>query len=144
MLVSTDKYNTDCVAIRDSKFHHDDSYHDRSAGGALDTAFRKTTALWGAVYDREYEGMYRGEPPKLFFANDWSPCEICRDGGYEVPAGVATSSGKKVPDETEGGDFVPWAYPNGRTSDGRPAFHRTEPGRRYKPLQGYIFGRVSE
>ena len=75
MLVSIQNYNKECLAIRGEKFHHDDSFDDRTAGGELDVSFTRTCRLWEKVYGESYVvpgAMYRGEPPAAYFDKTWN------------------------------------------------------------------------
>ncbi len=73
ILSSIGDYNKDCTAIMGRPLHHDDSLTDRSDGGVLDVAYKATARLWKEEYDSDYVGrggMYRGEPPDIFFTID--------------------------------------------------------------------------
>ena len=77
MLSSMKDYNNDCCNIIGKTLNHDDSLNDRTEGGTLDTAFRKTKRIWVENFDSAYEvsgGMYRGEPPDAYFSRDWVKC----------------------------------------------------------------------
>jgi hypothetical protein len=70
MLSSIRGYYSDCKAIIGYEMHHDDSLNDRTEGGRLDVAFAATKAAWMQLYGERYEvegGMYRGEPPMLYY-----------------------------------------------------------------------------
>lgn len=85
MLVSSQGYHDDCVAIRGRPFHHDDSLNDRSEGSSLNQAFAATLEVWKRAHpDTPYiveGGMYRGEPPSVYYDTAvWTP-ELGLDGG---------------------------------------------------------------
>jgi Glycine-rich domain-containing protein-like/WWE domain len=70
ILSSMAGYYRDCIAIIGSPLHHDDGFDDRSEGGALDVAYTATKEAWKKLYGEEYHvegGMYRGEPPTLYY-----------------------------------------------------------------------------
>jgi hypothetical protein len=70
ILTSLRAYQEDCIAIRGEKFHHDDSLNDRAPGATLDLAFQSTKKLWEETYNDDYiveGGMYRGEPPSVYY-----------------------------------------------------------------------------
>jgi hypothetical protein len=70
ILKSLRDYQSDCIAIRGEKFHHDDSLNDRAPGATLDLAFQATQKLWEEAYNQDYSvegGMYRGEPPSVYY-----------------------------------------------------------------------------
>ena len=87
ILFSPDVYQKDCMRIRGAPFHHDDSLNDRTPGATLDQAFHKTCELWEQTYGEPYPvagGMYRGEPPSVYFdTNVWTP-QLTYDGGDQV------------------------------------------------------------
>lgn len=103
MLSSLKLYNADCVAIRGRPFHHDDSLNDRTKGSTLDVAFRATIQLWNQAYPGTpyvvAGGMYRGEPPSIYYDTTiWAPT-LGADGGDKIVAAVlggSSSSGKDV------------------------------------------------
>jgi hypothetical protein len=79
ILTSIQRYNEDCIAIRGEKFHHDDSFDDRTQGSDLDVAFHQTCELWKKNYGTSYRvagAMYRGEPPSAFFNPSWTPLSL--------------------------------------------------------------------
>ena len=131
MLLSTDRYNQDCINIRGALFHHDDSITDRTPGSALDQAFDATIQLWEDTYEVPYHvdgGMYRGEPPASYWAVDWQPaCAIEQAETSLVTCG-----------------------PNGATSAGT---NESEPAYFYRArifgdnnpvMSGYVFGSGSK
>jgi hypothetical protein len=75
ILSSLESYDDDCRKITGRTLHHDDSLNDRSEGSTLNRAFGATKQIWREVYNEDYVivgGMYRGEPPKEFYANEWA------------------------------------------------------------------------
>jgi Glycine-rich domain-containing protein-like len=75
ILTSITKYNKDCMRIMNCVMYHDDSFTDRTEGGMLDTSYIATKKLWKLVYETEYvvdDGMYRGEPPSLYYSSNWT------------------------------------------------------------------------
>jgi hypothetical protein len=75
MLSSIAKYDDDCLAIRGCKLSHDDSLHDRSAGGKLELSLHATCRRWEETYGEPYAGgTYRGEPETAYYNYaTWSP-----------------------------------------------------------------------
>jgi len=75
ILTSLTNYNADCMRLCGSLLNHDDSINDRSEGSTLNVAFERTCALWKRTYGVAYQvhgGMYRGDPPQLFFTPEWT------------------------------------------------------------------------
>ena len=75
MLTSITNYHMDCVRITGSIVEHDDSLTDRTEGEVLDVNFKATKKLWYKEYGDGYSvrgGMYRGEPPQVYFEKSWS------------------------------------------------------------------------
>jgi len=139
MLVSQKGYRDDCLSIRGSPFHHDDSLNDRTPGATLDTSFRKTKALWYDTYGTTYTvsgGMYRGEPPTTFYDPEWAP-------GKHVPYAAAIETGAS----SSGTQGVAnrWKDPRSDSS----AFQKAKPRSRVRgtnanpKMDGFIFGRGS-
>jgi hypothetical protein len=123
ILSSVTNYNTDCKAIMGSTLHHDDSLTDRSDGGVLDVAYKSTKNLWKEEYGCDYVicgGMYRGEPPKEFFAAEWRLRKQEWNAGANLHlVGKMGASSTSPP--------IKWADPagTGTTSEGLPAFIAT-------------------
>lgn len=121
ILSSIAKYNKDCKAISGGMLHHDDSLTDRSDGGVLDVSYTATKNLWNNEYGCDYVvegGMYRGEPPKAFFASDWKSWQQdWQAGANHHLVGRMGASSTSPPTE--------WAALDGLTSDGKPAFIAT-------------------
>lgn len=75
MLTSITNYHKDCVALTGYSVEHNDSLTDRSEGGLLDVNFQATKKLWYESYGVDYivkGGMYRGEPPRVYYDTAWS------------------------------------------------------------------------
>ena len=77
MLSGLTFYHNDCrMLLGGSTLNHDDGVgEDRSQGGTLDVAFKKTKAIWKHSYGEDYSipgGMYKGEPPTHFYSKEWS------------------------------------------------------------------------
>jgi len=112
ILAHTAAYQADCLRIRGSYLHHDDSLNDRTPGHTLDQAFRATVALWQDTYPEESSyivpgGMYRGEPPLVYFDHAcWNPSVrgdaseaimmIPKPHHHLLVVGGSSSSGKDV------------------------------------------------
>ena len=113
MLGSLVKYNRDCLDVRGERFHHDDSFDDRTPDAPLDRAFKATAALWKKVYDEEYAtelGMYRGEPPKSYYDREWKAMDAAAfEDLRPVHVGGSSSSGmdaRGTVDTTDDTDIV--------------------------------------
>jgi Glycine-rich domain-containing protein-like len=144
MLTSMECYNKDCIRIMNSMFLHDDSYTDRTEGGALDVAYVATKTLWKCTYGTDYVvpgGMYRGEPPKEYFSPKWNPSKK-----FSASSISRQCMGKiKVSSISTGPSR--WATLSGTASDGSPAFILTSEQTRHgiKKLQCldmYVLGRI--
>lgn len=84
ILSSLARYDVDCKMITGRTLHHDDSLNDRSEGSTLNRAFDATKQIWEEIYKEEYVvvgGMYRGEPPKEYYSNEWAMSHL--DGGSD-------------------------------------------------------------
>jgi hypothetical protein len=143
ILTSMECYNKDCMRILNSMFLHDDSYTDRTEGGALDVAYVATETLWKSTYGTDYVvpgGMYRGEPPKEYFSPKWNPSKNF----------LASSISKQCMGKIKVSSISPgpsrWATLSGTASDGSPAFiltsEQTRHGIKKLPcLDMYVLGR---
>ena len=121
MLASIDQYNKDCLEIRGTKLHHDDSLTDRTPGATLDESFRKTEKLWQHSFGEQYAvegGMYRGEPPEEYFrCREWSPTTKTSENSDSCLANLstgATSSGSAWLDPRIHPTAFERPYPRGR------------------------------
>ena len=116
ILHSSQNYTADCQRIRGKPFHHDDSLNDRTAGALLERAFAATAALWKQTYHGEDYvvpgGMYRGEPPTVYYdAKIWTP-QLGYDAGDAVVQG-SSSSGTAITWEFRNDDGGWTAYREG-------------------------------
>jgi Glycine-rich domain-containing protein-like len=77
ILSSLEMYNTDCIAIRGEKFHHDDDMDDRTPGAILDQSFQHAVQLWKEAYGEDYNNVpgarYRGKAPASYYDCRWKP-----------------------------------------------------------------------
>jgi Glycine-rich domain-containing protein-like len=77
ILVSLQKYQRDCVAIRGERFYdNDESFDYRMTDATMSQGFLETSKLWKEAYGEEYlipGAMYRGTPPASYFDGSWDP-----------------------------------------------------------------------
>ena len=91
MLTSIANYHKDCVAMTGSIIEHNDSLTDRREGGLLDVNFQATKKLWYESYGVDYivkGGMYRGEPPRVYYDTAWSLSTIFKNQQGILPDGI--------------------------------------------------------
>mmetsp|Transcript_8583 Transcript_8583/g.25834 ORF Transcript_8583/g.25834 Transcript_8583/m.25834 type:complete len:137 (-) Transcript_8583:394-804(-) len=121
--------------------------------------FRATKKIWAESYGTEYAvpgGMYRGEPPDVFFSEIWALQQV--DFPLEKPMATnglvgkvgASSTGPPDDGHSKIYDAEPWTEPNKTTLDGSDAFieaaqmRSTRWGVVASPKKdNYIFGRES-
>jgi Glycine-rich domain-containing protein-like len=153
MLASVSNYNLDCLSIRGSKFYHDDSLNDRTAGAKLDVSFQDTCRRWEEAYGEAYlvpGAMYRGEPDPAYYCNyaTWSPYSTTTSLAVEefspIPStniimGGATSTGS-----SNHNTLQHWTAPSERDGSFIRAAPREATTNANPQIPGYVFGKGSK
>lgn len=127
ILSSLTDYDKDCRIISGSTLHHDDSLTDRSDGGILDRSYNTTKDIWKKEYGTDYAvegGMYRGEPPSVFFDAKWNSDDYSQTAGYNFHLVGRMGASSTSPPVTK------WATHKDTTSAGKPAFIPTNTTKR--------------
>lgn len=124
ILSSVTMYHRDCVAVLGATLHHDDSQTERSPGSIQDLAYQATKQLWMEEYGEDYAisgGLYRGEPPTLFFQRNWSISQQYSNDVVDVSDEVPFADSSLMTTARPPPLLQHWAYAKGTTSDGSPA-----------------------
>jgi hypothetical protein len=151
MLTSITNYHKDCVRITGSIVEHNDSLTDRTEGEVLDVNFQATKKLWYEQYGIDYSvqgGMYRGEPPQMYFDTTWSRHSVLSiTGGKNEVLPDGFTLGHLIGDEKAGASSMLVASNiSWKSLDESDAFIPANPKSTTKgenangKMEGYVFG----